>query len=570
MDTTLNTELSPQLDIPPLISKILQSRGIHTNEQALQLFSPSLKELSHPSCLLNLNVAVDRLIQARQAGEKVAVYGDFDLDGTSGAALLVEGLEMLGLNRPIFYQPDRIAEGYGFHAHAVEYLQGLGVSLIITVDVGITAIEACEKARELKVDVIITDHHQPKETLPEALAVVNPNQKDCKSQLGHLSGTGVGYYLLLGLSLELKNQNLLSKPVDLKSLLDFFCIGTITDMVPLIKENRVLVKHGFKVLAKTQRPGLKELLSELKLYKKELSTADVAIRFAPKLNALSRLSSGLRPIDLYLENDQLEASRLVQETLKINQQRVGLQKSGTQLAMDLVKANGKPPFSFLWVASEKFHKGVIGLIATQLANKYSCPAYVGSIDGGKISGSARSSGEEGAASVLEGLNSASLALNQFGGHPAAAGFELVIENQDSFRDLLTNHFKDIPSETTLSNDLNYDVEANFSEIHASFMSWYSELEPFGVEFETPRILVRNVKVHSIRLLKETHLKLSLSQDRPEHRLDGIWFSVPKNKQSVMSLLDGAQSADVIFEVQWNEFAGKRSIQLLIQDIPRAS
>lgn len=554
----------PPSSLPPLIWKILESRGITSEEEARALMAPRLADLSHPATLHCMEPAIDRLIEAYQEKQQLAVYGDFDLDGTSGAALLSEGLQMLGFEKPLVYQPNRLSEGYGFHAHAVESLHKQGVHLILTVDVGITAIEACQKAAELGVDVIISDHHQPKEELPEALAVINPNQNDCDSSLGHLAGTGVGYYILLGLNAEMKRQGLLDAPVDLKSLLDFFAIGTVTDMVPLVRENRVLVKHGLKVLSRTQRPGLKALLKELKLYGEELSSADLAIGFAPKLNALSRLEAEVRPIDLYLEKDEVESQRLCEQTMAVNKQRVALQKSAEKLAFDMVresKQNG-----FVWVYSDQFHKGVIGLVATKLSAAYGCPAFVGSLKDGKIAGSARAPKGVEASSVLSALEAAQQSLDGFGGHHAAAGFQLSEERAGDLEALFVSYFSSDDGEVVSSEPppQNYDAVARLTEINAGFMKWFSSLEPFGTGFEVPVFKSEKVRIKALRELKGGHFKFTFEQDLPGHQVEGIWFSPPQTAE--LQKLKMGDTIDVYYQVQWNRFAGRKTIQMLIQDI----
>ncbi len=530
--------------------------------------APRLADLSHPTTLRCMESAVDRLIEAFAESQQLAVYGDFDLDGTSGAALLYEGFQMLGFKKPLVYQPHRLIEGYGFHSHAVETLHKQGTQLIVTVDVGITALEACEKATELGVDVIISDHHQPKEQLPEALAVINPNQNDCNSMLGHLAGTGVGYYILLGLNAEMKRQGLINDPVDLKSLLDLFAIGTVTDMVPLIRENRVLVKHGLKILSRTQRPGLKALLKELKLYGEELSSADLAIGFAPKLNALSRLEADIRPIDLYLEKDEQESQRLCEETMSINKQRVALQKAAEVLAFDRVKVSSQA--GFVWVCSDQFHKGVIGLVATKLSAAYSCPAFVGSLEEGKISGSARTPKGQESSSVLTALEASRKSLSGFGGHHAAAGFQLDEEMAEEFEKSLSEHFSQQVGEEAFSQVpllQRFDAVARLTEINMGFMKWYSSLEPFGTGFEVPILKSENVQIKALRELNGGHLKLTLGQSFSGHQVEGIWFSPPLRTE-IQSLKIG-DIVDIYYQVQWNRFAGRRTIQLLVQDLELA-
>ncbi|MGZ3798449.1 MAG: single-stranded-DNA-specific exonuclease RecJ, partial [Pseudobdellovibrionaceae bacterium] len=282
---------------PPLIGQILASRGFSDSSQVDKFLFPKLTSLKEPLLLKGMDQAVARLGQAALHKEKVCIYADFDLDGTSGLALLKLGMQALGFADVIHYQPKRLSEGYGFHAHAVEELHKQGVTLIVTVDVGITANPAVEKAQALGIDVILTDHHLPGAVLPPAFVIVNPNQKSDDSGLGYLCGAGVAFYLLRALKRYFFDHPTLPKNnFDLKEVLDFFTIATLTDMVPLLEDNRVLVKHGLLKLSETRRPGLRALLAELGLENRPLTSQDVAIRFAPKLNALSRMECGILPI----------------------------------------------------------------------------------------------------------------------------------------------------------------------------------------------------------------------------------------------------------------------------------
>jgi single-stranded-DNA-specific exonuclease len=300
---------------PDLIARVLASRGL-TQEKLDDLLNPKLAALKDPMSMKGMKVAVERLVKAYKNKEKICIYADFDLDGTSGLAILKQGFEKIGYKEVAYYQPKRLSEGYGFHAEAVEELVALGITLIVTVDVGITSFKAFEKAKQLGIDVILTDHHLPAETLPDALTVVNPNQKNCTSGLGYLCGAGVAFYLLRALKRAFYDDPDLPKNAwDLKEVLEFFCIGTLTDMVPLIEDNRTLVKLGLKVIAGTDKPGLRTLLEALGLDGRELTSQDVAIRFAPKLNALSRMESDILPAQIYLETDYKKAQQMVSQII---------------------------------------------------------------------------------------------------------------------------------------------------------------------------------------------------------------------------------------------------------------
>ncbi|MCE3009139.1 MAG: single-stranded-DNA-specific exonuclease RecJ [Proteobacteria bacterium] len=551
---------------PFLIQKILQSRGIEPSGDLENFFNPKLTQLKDPFSLLNMDKAVARLKEAFLKNEKICIYGDFDLDGTSGLALLKSGLEQMGYKELQYYQPKRLTEGYGLHAKVVEELANQGVQLILTVDLGITAMDACEVAKAKSVDVVITDHHQPADELPEAVAIVNPNQKGDTSGCGYLCGAGVGFYLLRALARELTDSQLIQPDqVKLKSLLDCFTIATVTDMVPLVEDNRTLVKQGLIELQKTERQGLRALIKSLGFGGRSLSSQDLAIRIAPKINALSRMELGVRPIDLYLVEDELEAEQMVETVLDNNNTRVQLQGSGEQEAFEMLKDWQEPDFVFL--ASKSFHRGVVGLIATKVASETHKPTFVGSLsEDGIVTGSARlPNGSE--SSLIEIFQSGKEFFDRFGGHEAAAGFELQERNIPqvikSFKDYLASE-KSAPRPRTHY----YDTEARLEELTEGFMKWVDHLGPFGQGFEVPLLKLQAAKVSQRMLLKEQHLKLKLEIGQTGKVIDALYFSCP-SEHWARDLKKG-DWVEVLGEVQWNYFTGTRSLQVLIKDLRPAS
>lgn len=545
---------------PDLIARVLSSRGL-TQENLDSLLNPKLSQLKDPMSLRGMDEAVKRLVEAFKNREKICIYADFDLDGTSGLAILKQGLEKIGFQNVAFYQPKRLSEGYGFHAEAVEELKNLGISLIVTVDVGITSFKAFEKAREIGVDVILTDHHLPADELPKAYTVVNPNQKECTSGLGYLCGAGVAFYLLRAVKRAFYDDPDLPKNEwDLKEVLEYFCIGTLTDMVPLVDDNRVLVKHGLKVLATTDKPGLRALLQALKLDGRELTSQDVAIRFAPKLNALSRMESDILPIQIYLEDNDRRAKQMVSTVLENNETRQTLQGDAEEKAFKMLENWSESEFIF--VSSPFFHRGVIGLIATKLAQHYKRPAFVGSENSeGMIVGSSRTpAGSE--ISLVEALNSAQQVLNRFGGHAAAAGFELHSQNQSIFVSLLKEHFQNLKS-IEQSYAIDFDTHADLSEVTSSVMQWYDFIGPFGVGFNIPLIKFDQVSLIGKKELKGGHFKLHLSGPDQNSKVDGLVFS-PTDK--IKNMLNVGAQYQVLSELQWNYFNGRKTIQLLVKDL----
>jgi single-stranded-DNA-specific exonuclease len=543
----------------------MNARGFASEDAIQRWLSPSLKELRDPYELRDMDKAVGRLVEARKRGEPIVVYADYDLDGTSGLALLLTAFKEMGFTDVTAYQPKRLSEGYGLHVEAISRLYSEGRRLLLSVDLGITAIDEVQHANSLGMEVIITDHHLPKQTLPEAVAVVNPNRGDCPSGLSHLCGTGVAFYLVLALRRALAEEGLLEKPFDPKSLLDCFAIGTVTDMVPLVEENRVLVKHGLVQLAQTRRAGLRVLMQALGLWGNPLTSQDVAIRFAPKLNALSRMEMGIQPIDLYLVESESEAHRLVDQVLMNNQTRQASQKSAEDEASRLLAEN--PPKNAIFVYSASFHRGVVGLVATKLCQEFGLPTFVGSLSStdGLITGSARMP-EGSDRNVLDAMGFASAHLLQFGGHAVAAGFELRVESAPGFLKSLDEYFV---SRTAVSSERTwmFDATADLAEFNPGFMTWYDYLSPFGTQFAPPIFCIRNATLLQVRNLKGGHFRLTLSDGGATHA--ALWFSPAKNHVILADGINAGCRVDALVEPQWNYYAGKKSLQLLVQDLRTA-
>lgn len=561
---TLTTSLS---GLPAPLREVLSSRGVSGEAELADWFKPTLKSLRDPLSLLDLEKAVKRLVKARSANEQIVLYADYDLDGTSGLALALDAFRLLGFSNVHAYQPQRLTEGYGLHSEAIKHLKTeKDITLLVSIDLGITAMEEVETANSLGIDVIVTDHHLPKTDsdgaviLPRALAVVNPNRGDCPSNLGHLCGTGVIFYLVLALRRALLEEGSLANPFDPKSLLDCFAIGTITDLVPLLHENRVLVKHGLARLAETERPGLRELLKSLELWGRPLTAQDVAIRFAPKLNALSRMGSGIQPIDLYVETDAVKARDVVSAVLSNNQDRQASQKAADEEADRILQE--RPPRGVVAIASEKFHRGVVGLVATKLSQRFGVPAFVGAIEGesGSIVGSARvPTGMS--ANLLEAMSYSTNFLDQFGGHAMAAGFEAKRSTFELFRSSLEAWAEKLKDQSDIgSHVVEYDAMCRLADLNSSFMVWHEHMGPFGAQAPIPMFLISDCLVAQVKALKGGHLRLKLAQVGAA-AIQAIWFGPPNDYPIAQG-----NRVDLIAEVQWNHYQGSRSIQLLVSDV----
>ncbi len=534
----------------------MASKGFFDYDSFQKFSEFSLKDLRDPSVLQDLDIAVTRLIQAFERREKICLYADFDMDGTPGLALIIRGLQLCGFENLLSFQPNRFDDGYGVHREIVEdFIDNHGIDLFVTVDVGITAVDAVQAAQAKGVDFIITDHHQQKEILPPALAIVNPNQKDCQSKLGHLCGTGVAFYLILGLKRQMKAQGLLKKDFDPKVLLDCFAIGTLTDMVPLVEENRALVRHGLLQLSRTDRLGLRALMEELGLAGKGLTSSDVAITLSPKLNALGRMNSDVQALDLFLVNQVEEAQEKVLQTMEAQKERTEIQAQGQALIEERLALRNEE-FQFVFEYSEKFYKGIVGLLATKVTQKYFVPSFVGSIIDDTIVGSARAPK---GINLLEAFEAAKETLTQFGGHKQAAGFQLPLKNAESFTEALAGYYQKIERPKSV---IQYDFQASLEELDQNFHFWLKKMEPYGVGFKLPVIRLNHLFVASTRVLKEKHLKLSL-KDIKGNKIDALWFfadNIDEKRQLT------SKRVSLVAEPSINFYMGKESLQLLIVDL----
>lgn len=547
-------------DIPRSVQAFFQLRGFSSYEEATEFLNFSLRDLTDPIKLKGMDIAVDRFVRAFRAQEAICVYGDFDMDGTPAVALLMRGLKSLGFQKIYPLQADRHKDGYGFHLHLADrMITDHGVSLFITADVGITDVQTVRALQARQIDVIVTDHHQEKDELPPALAVINPNQKLCTSGLGHLCGSGVAFYVMMALNRAFRDLGLCAQGVDVKKLLDAFAIATIADLVPLVKENRVLVKHGLKVLEKTDMLGIRSLMHALGLNNKALTPSDVGIRLVPKLNSLTRMGGDIMPIDLFLVDDAGEAMKLAQKALEVNDLRVrSLKHAEKELAVHVEKAQDD---SFFWSYSSSFHKGLVGLLASRVVNNTQKTAFVGALlsDGKTIVGSARTSDVNGH-NVFEALTHCESALNKFGGHPQAAGFELSLENVERFQAQLSDYFSKQVRASGQEKKCDMIVSVRDAK---EFLQWVDRLEPFGIGFVAPTFCFKHVLVSEVKALKGgEHFRLMLRDEKGD-TLPAVLFSYVGE-----DILE-QHTYTVTGSIQWNEFRGNRTAQMMVLDLKPA-
>jgi single-stranded-DNA-specific exonuclease len=552
--------LTAALNCHPVVAAVLINRGFETPDDAARFLRPSLASIRSPFLMKDMDRAVSRILRALRCREKVLIFGDYDVDGMTATALLLDFLTYLGMDVH-YYIPDRLTEGYGLSPESVEQEAiARDVALIITVDCGITSHQAVRRASRVGIDVIITDHHEISFHLPEAFAIVDPKQPDCPSDLTSLAGVGVVFNLVLALRKALRDQGFwetLPEP-NLKAACDLVALGTVADMVPILEENRVYVKTGLEVLAHGARPGVKALLDVCELTGSSLGGWDVAFKLAPRLNAAGRLRHASMGCELLTTSNNETAQTIAEALDRENKIRQTLER---HILSDIVRRLEVDPHllqSSLVLEQEGWHQGVIGIVASRLVNRYERPVVLIAVTDGRGKGSARS--PEGF-NLFEALKDSAQYLEKFGGHAAAAGLTLAVENIPAFR----RHFEKLVSKKAAANDfmprLHIDLEIAPAEIHPRLADELEGLAPFGTGHPEPLFMLSNIDVLSARLVGGSHMQMRL---RPSGNIDfaplqAIYFNMGPDKPLPQRL------DRVACHIRWNRWKDHKTIQLVIRD-----
>jgi single-stranded-DNA-specific exonuclease len=540
-------------DLPrPLVSVLVQ-RGCKTAEEATAFMNPSLSALCDPFELPGMERAVERIRRALAAGEKICVFGDYDVDGVCSTALLVRVLRSLGGTVSAFI-PGRLETGYGLSPEALEScLAEHHPALIVTVDCGTNASAAVEAARTAGVDVVVTDHHEPDADLASAVAVVNP-----KLEPGHpaqiLAGAGVTFKLCHALvKAGRSNGCTLSASVDLREILDFVAVATVTDMVPLLCENRALVRAGFQTLENSRCAGWKALIAQAGI-KGSLETWHASFTLGPRINAAGRVGRAAAALELFLTDLPVRAKELAELLENANRERQTLERKMVAEAMQEIENRFDPRKDFgLVIAREGWHPGVIGIVASRLVNRYHRPVAVIGLNGESGRGSCRSID---GFNILDGLTACTDLLTQFGGHAMAAGLEVPAKNIKAFN-LRFNEAAAVQlEEHDLRPVLEIDRVLKLDEVDEALLDGLKRTGPFGQDNPEPVWAAHNIDPSDSKILKEKHLKLTLSDGAVQH--DAIGFNM------AAKLPDGP--VDIAFTIQENNWNGRTSLQLLLKDI----
>ena len=543
---TAPTEYLDAANLPPPIAQLLYNRGLKLGEiETFLAADPS--PVDNPFLFPDMSQAVNRIYQALLSGEKIAIYGDFDVDGITSTAILVEGLSWLG-SKAIPYIPDRLKEGHGLVWPAIEKLHSQGAKLIITVDCGITNLTEAKQAREIGVDMIITDHHMPLKMLPQAIAVIDPKRKDSSYPFHDLAGVGVAFKLLQALFHKDSREK------SLTGLLDLVTLGTVTDMVPIVGENRYLVKEGLRVLNSTPRIGLQELTKLAKLELGKLDTESISWVLGPRLNAASRMDNASASYRLLTTNSLQEAHHLAARLEGKNAERQRL----TSEILNKVKGKlaTKIHLPLLTESEEGYPVGVIGLVAGKLVDELCKPAIIINLGPEVCRGSARSIPEFNIADALEKYRDL---LITFGGHPLAAGFTVARQNLPALEEKLMSLAENQLSHLDLRPKLAIDAEAPLSTFTGNIISLIQQLEPFGQSNPQPTFLAHRVKVVDSRNFgnQNKHLELKLKQG------DVTWRAVSFNSQKAQSEIPSY--IDIVYKVKKSFWAGEEVLDLNLLD-----
>lgn len=551
-DEELVQKLSQELKVSNILITILMNRKITDPEKIRIFLNPTRKDFYNPFLLNDMEIAVERILKAIEQKEKVLIYGDYDADGITSITVLKKFLEERGLIAD-YYIPNRLEEGYGLNKNAIEKIAKQKYSLMITVDCGISAIEEIKLANNLGIETIITDHHETVETLPEAMAVVDPKRKDNTYPFRDLAGVGVVYKLIQALSIRLD----LDEKEFLKYL-DIVCIGTISDIVPLVDENRVIAKLGLKLIERTKNKGLKKLIDSCNYT--SIDANMISFGVAPRINACGRMGFQEEAIRLFLSNDEDEVTTITKKLNEYNKERQDTEKKIFEEAISKIQEEKMQENSCIILGGENWHHGVIGIVSSKITDMYFKPSLLICFEGDMGKGSGRSiPGFDLHHALMETGNY----LERFGGHSMAVGLSVKKEKFEEFK----KKFEELAKESNIQDILPIlyiDEEITIKEMTLELMQELKQLEPFGEKNKEPLFMLRNVKIDSIRTLSEgKHMKLTLKEGI--YLIECIGFNLGHLAEDYRI----GDKVDVVGNLAENHYQNLTKVQMILQDIRKA-
>lgn len=544
----------------PAIARLLVLRGITTREEVNRFFSPSLSQLPDPFLMRDMEKAVGRLNRALGAKEKVMVYGDYDVDGTTAVALVYRYLQNFYSNL-VYYVPTRDDEGYGISKQSIDYAASIGVKLIIVLDCGIKAVDEIAYAKGLGIDFIVCDHHVPDEVLPDAAAILNPKLKDDKYPYKDLSGCGVGFKFMQAFS----KSNGIGDLYGLDSLLDLLVVSIAADIVPITGENRVLAYYGLKRLNANPSVGLRSIIRLCGLNNREITISDIIFKIGPRINASGRMQSGLESVELLVTKDPSEAYEISKTIDQYNKDRKELDRQITEEANTIIEDHiqhikDKRP---IVIYNRQWHKGIIGIVASRIAELYFRPSVVLTYaDDGIVIGSSRSvRGFD----IYSAIKSTRDLLETFGGHTNAVGLSLKEENVDEFRRRLEQYVEQHITLDQVTPQIDVDCELGFGEINADFLKYLRQFNPFGPGNQKPVFVTRGVYDFGTSKLvgrNQEHIKFELVDSKSDNIMNGIAF----NMHQYFDYIKQHKPFDICYTIEENKHRNSSSVQLQIKGI----
>lgn len=552
--------LSAALNVNMVIARLLVQRGIKTYNEAKAFFRPRLSDLHDPFLMKDMDKAVERLERAVNNQEKVIVYGDYDVDGTTSVALMYQFLKQR-INHIEYYIPDRYSEGYGISPKSIDYAVDNGFTLVVALDCGIKAVEKIAKAKERGLDFIICDHHNPGEEVPDAAAVLDPKQPGCNYPYKELSGCGVGFKLLQAYST--KNEIDLEEIYD---LLDLVSVSIAADIVPITGENRVLAYYGLKKLNSNPGVGLQTIINFAGINGTEITISDIVFKIGPRLNASGRIEHGKKSVQILVSDDEDKSDLLGEEIDSFNEIRKTLDRDITLDALDMIEKSAElKSMNSTVLYNRDWHKGVVGIVASRVTEQYYRPTVILTESNGLATGSARSVRDF---DLYEAIGQCSDLLESYGGHMYAAGLTMKIENIPEFRrrfeEIVTNQITDKQQVQTID----VDAKITLSEITPRFFRILKQFAPFGPHNMMPIFVTEDVfDAGTSRLVgkNKEHLKLDLVE--PDVN-SGIFPGIAFNQSEAYNLITSGSPFDVCYSIHENEYRGKTNLQLYVRDIKK--
>jgi single-stranded-DNA-specific exonuclease len=554
-----------QLGLPKLALTLLFRRGFKDKSSIEDFLNPSLAWLHNPKLLPDMEKAVERIIAAIKKKEKILVYGDYDVDGTCGTALLVRILKKIGAHVS-FYIPHREREGYGLSETGVVFAKEQGFSLVITTDCGTTDFAEIEIAKNSGIDVIVSDHHEPrscaqvrgepKDTLPKALAIINPKRHDTNYPFRELAGVGVSFKLAWALLSATGNTK-----EDLIEHLDLVALGTIADIAPLLDENRALAKYGMAKIKDTNKVGLRALLKIAGLSGKTITPYEIGFLLGPRINASGRISEAAKAVELLITEDEIRAEAIAQELDLENQKRQKIEEEILLKATEQVERMDLDKKRFLVLADENWHEGVVGIVASRIVEKFYRPTILIALKEDRGKGSGRSIP---GFHLYQALKNCEKHLLGFGGHKYAAGLTISRENIDKFSDLIDEYTRNNTSEELFQRKIFIDAKASLYDFNPEFLQTLAKFEPFGPENPEPAFATLGLEVVGYpKIVGKEHLKFKVRENK-DRVMEVIAFG---RSEAILKLVKGQEDhLDLVCVLDENSFAGKKKIQLKIKDM----